>query len=282
MTRLKQIGALTLLVSLQIGCRSFSLKNDPGEPEIDITGTWRLETREKSEMLGTDYHLTGTMEVTKKNGQYQVELDMFYNMANSVARAQLHRMLRGGKVTTSRNEIRVEDILLTVRSRAYNGPDKPITEWTNQYGPWQDGKSKSNSKSKSKRYQEARPDLHDMYFSLREDKGLTYILSRHFEPGPDMILRKVDEKNIAEGQAEKATVKFRGTVFLVLKSDKTITIVGNQLQKRVGQGRTAIIVDANGTVVGRGRIQKVEESFATVTFAAPIDKIEPRMAVFVY
>ncbi|MFO1524964.1 MAG: hypothetical protein U1F16_03205 [Turneriella sp.] len=268
---MKKVGALALLISLQIGCRSFSLKNEPGEPEIDITGTWRLETREQSQMLGTDYHLTGTMEVTKKNNQYQVELDMFYNMTNSMARAQMHRMLRGGKVTTSKNEIRVEDIRLTVRGRDYKGPDKPITEWTNQYGPWQENQM----------FQK-RPDLHDMYFSLREDKGLNYILSRHFEPGPDMILRKVDEKTIAEGQAEKAVVKFRGTVFLLLKDQKALTVVGSQVQQRVSAGRTAIVVDANGHVVARGKIKNVEGSFAAVTLGNGIEKVEPRMAVFVY
>lgn len=277
MTRMKKAGALALLISLQIGCRSFSLKNDPGEPEIDITGTWRLEAREQSQMLGTDYHLTGTMEVTKKDGQYQVELDMFYNMANSYARAQMHRMLRGGKVTTSKNEIRVEDILMTVRSRNYKGPDKPITEWTNQYGPWDENKNTSQRKTVQRG-----PDLHDMYFSLREDKGLNYILSRHFEPGPDMILRKVDEKAIAEGQREKAVVRFRGTVFLLLKDEKALTIVGGQLQKRVAPGRPAIVVDAAGNVVARGKIKNVEGSFATVQLGAGIEKVEPRMAVFVY
>lgn len=271
MTRIKQIGALALLISLQAGCRSFSLKNDPGEPEIDITGTWRLEAREQTAMAGADYHLTGVMEVEKKQGEYKVQLDMFYNSVSGSSRGQMHRRLRGGRVTTSKNEIRVEDIRMTVRARQYTGPDKPITEWVDRYGSWQENPM----------YQ-MQPDLHDMYFSLREDKGLQYILSRHFEPGPDMILRKVDEKTIAEGQGVKATVRFRGTVFLVLKSDKTITIVGNQLEKRVGQGRTAIIVDANGNVVGRGKIQKVDESFATVTFAVPIDKIEPRMSVLVY
>ncbi|MCC5816628.1 MAG: hypothetical protein JJT78_17895, partial [Leptospira sp.] len=268
---------------------SYSLKEHPASPEFEAEGSWQLEPFEDSLGFLGDYYTTGVMDIKKKkDGNFDFEISIIMNAkqgANSLYQREFtYKDVRD--LQTSSREIVSPSVLELVRFREYNGSAGNLTDWNeSKFSPWEEDEFRGQSGSATmKRNVENCAKLADMYcrrkirLDLVDKDTLRFSTNVLKTPGQDLVFRKIKKPT-----SEKKSISPRllGSVFLVQKDKKTITITGNRVSEKLVPGRS-VVISKDGKVIGRGTVQEIFPTYAKVKISSGMEMIEPRMNAIVY
>lgn len=255
---------------LAINCTSYSLQEAPGVPSFQAEGSWNLEPAEGDVAVLGDFYFTGALDIIRqKNDTFDLKMVLIGNARSMGIAVQREFTLDSArKVESSANEIVATGIIRIDRSRRYQGPSQRLDDWEeSKMGPWAQQITREQCL-----------ELSDVY--CRRDMRLDFVapdmleldISRWSFAGTKMVFRKV----VPPARSQTGGNRFSGPVFLIQTSQKTITITGNDVNRRLRNG-TRIVVSNKGQVVAQGTVVEVFPTYARVKISSGLEAIRPRM-----
>lgn len=254
------------------GCTSYSLQAPPGPPSFAAEGTWNLEPTEGDVAILGDFYFTGSLDITRTSaGAFDLKMVLTGNARSMGIAVQRQFTLDSARsIETSANEIVASGVIRIDRSRRYQGPGQRLDDWEeNKMGPWNQGISREECLTLADIY--CRRDLR---LDLVAPDTLELSISRWSFAGSSMVFRRVIPP--AQSQGSGGANRFAGPVFLIQQGQKTITVTGNDVNRRLRVGAPMLIA-SRGQLVARGVVLEVFPTFARVRINNGMEAIRPRM-----
>ena len=259
-----------------LSCSSYDLKNVPGTPEYDPTGTWSLTPGTGSLGHITAY-MHGVMEISKDNENKLkitsiVSWNEVMNLSNGKKYMQIQYEYNGGTIQTSQNEIAAEKMNIIIRNFDYMGKTEDLTNW---------------DPDKLKDNQIPQPLLgnHRDVHLLLVDRDHIKMHSFDFRNGMDFYkIQDLPGESPAAAKTQNkksSSAKLKGSVFLIQTDKSIITFQSPNADKKVAKGSSIIIVRNNKTIA-RGNLMEVYSNGGKVKISSGFKDIQPRDILYGY